>query len=207
MQEMRPESSKQLLTVEQLIQLKQLEKPGSKFWDRFDHELKQKQLQALMRPSRWQRLRAACTRPHLSSLAPLGAASVLLIALGWIGFSTFVSFGSHHAYALAEGQPTIHAAMLTAEKVDASSISVETEAPLVTEVPLEAETASPQLADSRFVEVVLRPETAEGSQATFITVADTETFTGSADRKAYYVVNAFTVRPVGYGDRAATFEF
>lgn len=207
MQEMRPDSSKQPVTVEQLIQLKRLEKPGSKFWDRFDHELKQKQLQALMRPSRWQRLRAACMRPHLSSLAPLSAASVLLMAFGWIGFSTFVSLGYQDEYALAEGHPTIHAAMLKAEKVDASSISVETEEPLVTEAPLEAETASPRPADSRFVEVVLRPETAEGSQATFITVADTETFTGSADRKAYYVVNAFTVRPVGYGDRAATFEF
>lgn len=193
------------MTVEQLIQLKRLEKPDSKFWDRFDHELKQKRLQALMRPSRWSRLRAACTRPHLSSLAPFSAAAVLVVALGWMTFSAFSGLGPEGQYVLNSDQPPADTLALAAQVADVSVLFVEAETSPVADAGAEAASARP--ADARFVEVVLRPESPVSSQSSFITVAEIETFTGAADSKAYYVVNAFTAKPNGYGNQAVTFEF
>jgi hypothetical protein len=205
MQETRPDSSKQSMTVEQLIQLKRLEKPNSKFWDRFDHELKQKQLQALMRPSRWSRMRAAWARPHLAALAPLAAASVLVVALGWVTFWAFSGLGPDGHYGLDSDQPPVDSLVLAAQVAEVSGFFVDAETAPVTDAGAEA--VAPRPADSRFVEVVLRPESPVSNQSSFITVADIETFTGAADSKAYYVVNAFTARPNAYGNQVTAFEF
>lgn len=67
------------VTLEQLLQLKRAERPDAEFWTKFDAELRQKQLAALVqhRPW-WQGL------PHLfarRAYLPLGAAAVLTFTL------------------------------------------------------------------------------------------------------------------------------
>lgn len=67
------------VTVEDLLRLKRAERPGASFWTNFEHELRQKQLTALLekRPW-WQNL------PHLlvrRSYIPLGATAVLAFTL------------------------------------------------------------------------------------------------------------------------------
>lgn len=63
------------VTLEQLLQLKRAERPDAEFWAKFDAELRQKQLAALVeRRSWWQEL------PHLfarRAYLPIGAAAVL----------------------------------------------------------------------------------------------------------------------------------
>lgn len=63
------------VTLEQLLRLKRAERPDAEFWAKFDAELRQKQLAALVeRRSWWQEL------PHLfarRAYLPIGAAAVL----------------------------------------------------------------------------------------------------------------------------------
>ncbi len=63
------------VTLEQLLQLKRAERPDAEFWTKFDAELRQKQLAALVqRRAWWQEL------PHLfarRAYLPIGAAAVL----------------------------------------------------------------------------------------------------------------------------------
>lgn len=73
-------SEKRSIEIEDLLRLKRAERPPAEFWDRFDRELRAKQLSALVakRPW-WQRLNRAFAglRPtHLS----VGATAVLVVA-------------------------------------------------------------------------------------------------------------------------------
>jgi len=77
------------LTLEQLLRLKRAEKPDAEFWRKFEVELRQKQLAALVeRRSWWQALpRLLQTR----SMLPIGATAVLAF--------TFVSVRNQNALA------------------------------------------------------------------------------------------------------------
>lgn len=63
------------VTLEQLLQLKRAERPAAEFWTKFDAELRQKQLAALVqRRSWWQELPLLFAR---RAYLPIGAAAVL----------------------------------------------------------------------------------------------------------------------------------
>jgi hypothetical protein len=67
------------VTLEQLIQLKRAERPDADFWARFDAELRQKQLAALVqRRAWWQELPQLLAR---RAYLPIGAAAVLTFTL------------------------------------------------------------------------------------------------------------------------------
>ena len=74
------------VTLEQLLQLKRAERPDAEFWTKFDAELRQKQLAALVqRRSWWQEL------PHLfarRAYLPIGAAAVLTFTLVSVRYYT-----------------------------------------------------------------------------------------------------------------------
>lgn len=73
------QESKRPITVEDLLRLKRAEQPAAEFWQRFDHELRAKQLAALVekRPW-WGRLPAVLSGFSRISL-PLGASAALAI--------------------------------------------------------------------------------------------------------------------------------
>lgn len=204
MREMHNSSPRKSVSVEQLLQLKRLEAPSPDFWEGFERELKQKQLQALMRPSRWERFRSAVCAPKLTVLAPLSAATIICVAGGLIAFSFFADmdrgFGGGMDTASVE---------LPAPNVDPVAV-VESEAEKEMDAleTVEAEEApAARSPDPRFVEDVLRPKSESIARESFRTVAETETFVGGSDSSAYYVVNAFTVvaEPRNGGD--VTLEF
>lgn len=70
--------SKSPITLERLLRVKRAERPGAEFWQRFDQELRAKQLAALVekRPW-WQALPRAIFSGGARFYAPIGAATVL----------------------------------------------------------------------------------------------------------------------------------
>lgn len=65
-------------TLEDLLHLKRAERPSPEFWSRFEHELRQKQLAALMeRRPWWHTFTRQILRNH--AIMPLGAAAVLSV--------------------------------------------------------------------------------------------------------------------------------
>ena len=66
-------------TLEALLQLKRAERPAPEFWEKFDRELRQKQLAALVQERRWwQRLDLGLPR---WAYAPAGAAAALALSI------------------------------------------------------------------------------------------------------------------------------
>lgn len=75
--------SKRPVTLEDILRLKRAERPPAEFWDRFDRELRAKQLAALVEKRPWWRtlslpqVFASVRRFHV----PLGAAAVLAVTI------------------------------------------------------------------------------------------------------------------------------
>ena len=71
--------SRSRITVEDLLRLKRAERPDAEFWTKFEVELRQKQLAALVRREPWwQRLPQVFAR---RAYVPIGAAAVLTVTL------------------------------------------------------------------------------------------------------------------------------
>jgi hypothetical protein len=74
-----PSEPRQRPTLETLLQLKRAERPAPEFWEKFDRELRQKQLAALVQERRWwQRLNLGLPR---WAYAPAGAAAALALSI------------------------------------------------------------------------------------------------------------------------------
>lgn len=101
------------IQLEDLLQLKKAERPAPEFWDRFDRELKQRQLQCLVKRSRFQRVASVIPFPAMLKLAPLGAAAALAFSL--IPASSLKVSSSHTS--LASANPFIDEAFVTCEIV------------------------------------------------------------------------------------------
>lgn len=197
MQDTEQGSPAQPLNVAKLLQLKRLEKPASDFWAEFDRELQQKQLQALVKPSRWGRVRLALasSRHSLASLAAVGAFAVAAIAAV---LSFYAATGANQEMASAE--PVV-------ENSGAPMLVIAEADPVVLEVTNDTEAiAAPRRTDPFFVVDALRPDGVNANPDSFRTVAVPETFVGASDDSAYYVVNAFTTGP-GHLQSDATLEF
>ena len=73
------------LTIEDLLRLKRAERPSPEFWARFESELRQKQLAALIeRRPWWQTLPQVLARPRM--FMPVGATAVLVLTLVSVKF-------------------------------------------------------------------------------------------------------------------------
>lgn len=209
MQHSQQDSVEKPVTVEKLLHLKRLEKPIPAFWDRFDRELKQRQLQTLMRPSLWGRVRKIFPTPEFSPVGAISAATIVFVAIGFVAFSFLPASNSILEVANVEPQTSLQFDSVAAPREVAANaapgmVGIEEEAVYLAE----AGSRDPGASDSRFVEVVLRPGSPASGQDSFKTVAETETFTGASDDSAYYVVNAFTVIPQGLsGEKSSTLGF
>lgn len=168
-------SRSQKMTLEQLLQVKRLEKPSSEFWLSFELELKEKQLKALVKPGRRQRFRTVLL-PRLAVLAPLTAVAgiaALVLSTSWMGIG-----GNARLPGMEEELASPGA---TLPVLAAGTDLVEME---------KAPTARPRLADPQFVVDALVPE--RSSQESFRTVSVPQTFLASTDGTAHYVMNVFT---------------
>ncbi len=113
------------VTVEDLLRLKRAERPAAEFWPRFEAELRQKQLAALVQHRRWWE--------HLPQLFarrayfPIGAAAVLTV--------TFISVRDQAPVAPAEVAAELRAVSSAAPAVESAQSSfvaaVESAAPVV----------------------------------------------------------------------------
>ena len=75
------------LTLEDLLRLKRAERPSPEFWNRFEIELRQKQLAALIeRRPWWQTLPQLLARPRM--FMPIGASAVLMFTLVSVKYFT-----------------------------------------------------------------------------------------------------------------------
>jgi hypothetical protein len=174
------DSSRKPLTVEQLLQLKRIERPTPEFWLTFERELQEKQLKALVKPTRAQRVRRFLF-PKLAVLAPLSAAA---------GFAAVGLFS--HAF---QTQGIVSETLLASPEVNTEFFAYEDLTEEGAEVAEFSTPTAPRRTDAHFVVDALVPEMA--SPKPFRTVALPETFLASRDGSAYYVVNAFTAGAPG----------
>jgi hypothetical protein len=73
------QESKRPITVEDLLRLKRAEQPPAEFWNRFDHELRAKQLAALVEKRPWWRTLPRAFAGFSRYSLPMGATAVLAI--------------------------------------------------------------------------------------------------------------------------------
>jgi hypothetical protein len=128
------------ITLEQLLQLKRAERPDAEFWTKFDAELRQKQLAALVqRRAWWQQL------PHLfarRAYLPIGAAAVLTF--------TFVSVRHYAPDQVTLAEAELPASVRTVPAVPRADLAADRELAAVAAAPLdESEPVSVQRFDDR----------------------------------------------------------
>ncbi len=164
------------LTVERLVRIKRLERPAPNFWADFDREMQQKQLRALVRPTRTAKLRVLLARFGSPAWAAAVAGAALLAgALAMRTDETAqLAAGPEHVSGIAAGD-------LSGSEWQRRAGGEADSA----EAGVRAETGGPL-----FVEDILRP--VSPGEKSFRTIAKPETLTGGARNSAFYVINDFT---------------
>ncbi len=69
------------IQLEDLLRLKQAERPPDEFWDTFDRELEKRRLQVLVRRNHWYSRWTHEILVHLNPMIALGAASIFILGL------------------------------------------------------------------------------------------------------------------------------
>ncbi len=81
----------QKISLESLLLLKREEKPSKEFWDKFDRELRQKTLQALVHPEPWYADCYHFLKTHLQMVLPIAVASVFTITFAIYHYGWFTT--------------------------------------------------------------------------------------------------------------------
>ncbi len=115
---MNPER-KRPITVEDLLRLKRAERPAPEFWERFDRELRAKQLSALVEKKSWWSGLPALFAGFRRYQLPLGATAVLAI--------TFVATRDYSISVSKSPQPVLSAPADGAEIASGSAVSTSVE--------------------------------------------------------------------------------
>jgi len=105
------------VTVEDLLRLKKMERPGAEFWSQFERELRQKQLTALVQKRRWWH-----DLPVLLSrrvYVPAGAAAIVAFTLVTVLYSA-----SGPAARIENTAPKIAAADPAVETLPVTEVSI-----------------------------------------------------------------------------------
>lgn len=185
-------SYKTTVSVEDLLKLKRAEKPSNEFWARFERDLQQKQLQALVRPSLWERARSVFSSPRGSwraSTAVVGGAAVAAICV----FAFLITFDELET----NPEEIVFNREVEVQKVVSSEMEVEEK--------VKIEETVVRSGGAFFIVDALRP--GETTIETFRTVANPETWTGERANSASYAVNTFTTRGDYLSDTALTIDF
>lgn len=165
MQETERSSSGNRVTVEQLLQVKRLEKPGREFWDGFERELQQKQLQALVRPSVWGKARAVLLWAP-AHFGQISAAAILSLAATCAAVFFMTGTDQPIEIALSETSHVRDDVPVSVEEADTGNVA---------EAEADAEPLPPR---TDFVVDAIVPDDRDAAPASF---------------KTHYVVNAFTI--------------
>lgn len=102
------------VTIEDLLRLKRAERPSPEFWSKFEQELRQKQLTALVKKRRWWHEMSLLVKQRF--YVPAGVTAVLAITLAGVRYSTPAQIGQ------IEG---------TTSKIAATEFAIEMPAPTV----------------------------------------------------------------------------
>lgn len=118
------------VTLEDLLRLKRAERPAAEFWDRFDRELRTKQLAALVERKPWWKRVPQVIAGVVRHPLPLGATAVL--ALSFVAVREYRSIPAvSSTMSVAQGAPSVESTVSTSMQIEAS-------APLLAEAVLPA---------------------------------------------------------------------
>ncbi len=188
------------LTLEQLLQLKRSEQPEAEFWARFERDLKQRQLQALVKPRRSERILGWLSAGRQPAFAAVGAAVVCLLA-AWMAFAPFrtAPLGGEMA---AAGE--ISAGMMGNETILRAFAE-----PIPGAEPLPGEAAASPVAESRFIIETLAGQREKADvNRHFRTESRPQTLFAAVDAAKDYGVRSYTREGASLaGSGARTLQF
>ena len=186
--------------MEQLLQMKRLEQPEVEFWTRFERDLKQRQLQALVKPRMTERVKGWLTGRQPVFGAAVGAAAVCALAV-WLAFPSLFQSGQ-----MTESMTSLEerSAAMGNEPMAFAHVDLLTGGePFPTEAGPSAATAS----ESRFMIETLAGKRAE-AELHFRTESQPQTLFAAAESGRDYRVRSYTREGVsGAGSGSRTLQF
>jgi hypothetical protein len=188
----RNKKQSQSVTLEQLLQVKRSERPEPEFWDRFDRELHQKQLSALVQAAPWY-LRLGRIVGRLARRSAPVTAAAAAVAAGYFA----VSGPTTLVKAPSEGETVGRYETIRIRPSEATAVaSVENLPELV--VPAAATwsepvtaPAQPVRAEARYVMDVMAKD---DRPVRYVTLSNPKTLLASGSPEGTYVVNALSTR-------------
>lgn len=182
----------QPLTLEQLLHVKRAERPDREFWDRFERELHQKQLSALVQATPWYLRIGRIVGRFARRSAPITAAAAA-VAAGYFAVSgptTMVQTPSenpaidrYETIRIRPAEPITVAAVENLPELIVSTSAARSE-PIVAQ-------AQPVRAEARYVMDVMAKD---NQPSRYVTLSSPMTLLASGSPDGTYVVNALSTR-------------
>jgi hypothetical protein len=173
------------ITLEEVLRIKRNERPPTEFWDRFDRELRQKTLRALVTEAPWPR---RYLRPLLSRfLIAVPLSSVAVIALFFLVIRNSVNIGGpemplqHRIVTMGAG-PLESARMVASRMESVNRRSMSGHSYTVEQVV--------SFPGTRFVISVIYSQSRQ--EADFDMVMTPQILTAASDSNAHYTANPLT---------------
>ncbi len=189
----RNEKQSQPITLEKLLRVKRAERPEREFWDRFDRELHQKQLAALVQATPWHLRLGRFVGRFARRSAPITAAAAA-VAAGYFAISgpaTMVqapaddrAIGRYETIRIRPSEPTTVAAVENLPELIVQAAAARSE-------PIETQT-QPVWAEARYVMDVMAND---NRPSRYVTLSSPKTLFTSRS-PGTYVVNAMSTRNV-----------
>lgn len=177
-----PDNPKPQVTLEQLLQVKRLERPDPAFWEDFDSELHRRQLAALVDAQPWHARLGRGLLVALRRTLPIGAAAAA-VAAGFFALDSRTLPAVPAAQTAQSGHEPAGYVVLPEENVfPAAAVARERVAPAPT-----------TRAQPRYVMQELA--SAAAPARSFITVSSPHTLSAAGGAADIYVVNTLTTGP------------
>ena len=184
------EKQSQPVTLEKLLRVKRAERPEREFWDRFDRELHQKQLSALVQATPCY-LRLGCLLGRIARRSAPITAAAAAVAAGYFainGPATMVqapagdpAIGRYETIRIRPSEPITVAAVENLPELVVQAAAARSE-------PIEAQT-QPIWAESRYVMDVMAND---NRSSRYVTLSSPKTLFASGSPDGTYVVNAMS---------------
>lgn len=188
----RKQKQNQPLTLEQLLHVKRAERPDREFWDRFERELHQKQLSALVQAAPWY-LRFGHLMGRVARRSVPFTAAAAALAAGYFAVSgptTLVqaptsdpSIGRYETIRIRPADPITVATVENLPELIVSTSAAWAE-PVVAQ-------AQPVRAEARYVMDVMAKD---DRPSRYVTLSSPKTLLASGSPDGTYVVNALSTR-------------
>lgn len=180
------------VTLEQLLHVKRSERPEPEFWDRFERELHQKQLLALVQATPWY-LRVGQIVGRLARRSAPVTAAAAAVAAGYFAVSgptnlvkapaNDETIARYETIRISPSEPTIVAAVEDLPELVVPAMAARSE-PIVAQ-------AQPVRAEARYVMDVMAKD---DRPSRYVTLSSPKTLLASGSPYGTYVVNALSTR-------------